>query len=65
MDKQKPISGEQITARALLIACQLFEKLEIELEPGKGPATEREIRRRLRGLARRELLQERKRTRTP
>ena len=60
MKKTKPVSHAEIIERALWIACDMFEMLETELEPGKGLATARQIRRFLTGKARKELLKERR-----
>lgn len=61
MKKTKPLSRHEITERAFAIACEMMALSEMEINAGDGPATELQIRRFLRGCARRELLEERRR----
>ena len=61
MKKTKPLSKHEITERAFAIACDLFALAGMEINAGDGPATKQQIRRFLRGCARRELLEERRR----
>ena len=61
MKKPKPLSRHEVTERAFAIACDLFALAGMEINAGDGPATKQQFQRYLRGCARRELLEERKR----
>lgn len=56
--KEKPIGRDEITARALLIACEMLIVTGCELEG--GDTSPMKVRRWLKGKARQELLKERR-----
>lgn len=62
MKKPKPLGRHEVTERAFTIACEMMALSEMEINTGDGPATELQIRRFLRGCARRELLEGRRQT---